>query len=329
MGKREKFLKELSLNLGEVKDKDKIVDKYTTLIYKRIKDGEKFDDIVKSLGSISSIVKKETTKKDFIKDVHNFLKKIIIKIKKFFFKLFSKIKKTNENKSVPSTLKINNNKKFWLIFLEVFLFLLASYIAIFFMVSVLAVMDGVKVYGITIVLFSILSINFIFIDIVNKKRLGIQYNIRKYYMIIVFLIIMIASGVAYTTYSYFKIDFVNVPNEKYNLTYKELTYRLVKGQKTDIYFNSWYKVSYSLNYDEELKNKVRIVVKYNESFYDLNSQNDEGDIYISLVNDKRDMISMYINNLKDNKIYNEKELSRYLIKIYVNEDDYKRLVIHN
>ena len=144
-----------------------------------------------------------------------------------------------------------------------------------------------------------------------------------------FICAMIASGIAYTTYSYFKIDFVNTPNDKYALTYKELTYRLAKNQKTDIYFNSWYKVSYSMNYDNELKNRVRIVVKYNEIFYDLNSQNDEGDIYVSLVNDQRDMISMYINNLKENKIYNEKELSRYLIKIYVNEKDYKKLVIHN
>ena len=329
MGKREKFLKELSLNLGEIENKDKIVEKYTSLIYKRSKSGEKFDDIVKSLGPISSIVKKETTKKKSFKNFSDFLKEIIIKIKKFFIKLLSKIKKSNKKVIVHSSFKINNKKNLWLIFLEIILFLLAAYISVFFMVSVLAVMDGVKVYGIAIVLFSILAINFIFVDIVNKKRLGMAYNIRKYYMLITFLIIMIASGVAYTTYSYFKIDFVNTPNEKYNLTYKELTYRLAKGQKTDIYFNSWYKVSYSLNYDEELKNRVRIVVKYNESFYDLNSQNDEGDIYVSLVNDKRDMISMYINNLKDNKIYNEKELSRYLIKIYVNEDDYKKLVIHN
>ena len=52
-------------------------------------------------------------------------------------------------------------------------------------------------------------------------------------------------------------------------------------------------------------------------------------MYISLSCDSKDIVSLYLNNLKENKIYNEKELSRYLIRIYVSEKNAKKLIIHN
>ena len=52
-------------------------------------------------------------------------------------------------------------------------------------------------------------------------------------------------------------------------------------------------------------------------------------VYISLKIDDRDRISSYISDFKEGKIYSTDELSRYTIKITINENDKDRLeIIH-
>lgn len=296
---------------------------------------KKKNSIKKTEKNKSNNIKKETIN---FRNIMSKLKELFFKILEFIKKLFFDIKNTIIEKKKNLKLKKGNPKetvnlkpKNYIILLISELLLLISlfYISILFIFSLLTILDGVKSYGIAIFFFSLCAINFLFVDMLNKKRLGITYRFRKYFLSLIILLVVMAFGVSYTTYSYFKLDFVNSPDDKYTLSYKELTYKLSKNQKTDLYFNSWYKLNYTVVYDEELKDRVKIGIKYNETFYDLLYRNDEGDIYVSLAFDKRDLFSMYINNLKDNKIYNEKELSRYLVKIYVNKEDYKKLVIHD
>ena len=53
------------------------------------------------------------------------------------------------------------------------------------------------------------------------------------------------------------------------------------------------------------------------------------DIYVSLSLDYRDRLSVYLENLKENKIYDKNELSRYTVKITMNERDKDRVIIEN
>ena len=71
----------------------------------------------------------------------------------------------------------------------------------------------------------------------------------------------------------------------------------------------------------------RITVSTNQ--YDYNVKKSSNNLYVSLSVDPRDRISSYIDDFKDNKIYNTNELARYTVKITISEKDYQRLVIEN
>ncbi len=327
MKKKELFLKELEILIKDDAKKDQILNKYNSIITKKMNNGEKINNILEELGSPENIAKKEL-KLNILNKIKLFFKRLFENILKFIKNIFHKKNIKYEPKIIENS--SSKNKYFIVYFiLEIFLFIIMFYVSVLFMASLFSVFDGIKIYGIVLILLSFVILDIIGIDFLNKKRNNVCYNSKKFFRYIIILILFISIGIAYTTYSYFKIDYINVPNDKYSLTYKKLEYRLPKKGKMDIYFNSWYDVSYSINYDEDFKNKVKIEIKYNEIFYDLITQNDEGDIYISLAYDERDRLSMYLNNLKENKIYNEKELSRYLIKIYINEEDLNKIDIHN
>ena len=198
------------------------------------------------------------------------------------------------------------------------------------MASLFAVLDGIKAYGISVFLFSLSLLLIASLSLLNKKRCNMEINSTFYFITFVVLLVLSSLSVGYTAYKYFDLDYISDVSEKYNFSYKTLEYRLPsKNKDMNIYFNSWYKTSYITEFDNSLEGKIKIEVKYYEAFYDLVAKNEAGNVYVSLVFDSRDLISIYLDNLKENKIYNEKELGRYLVKIYVNEKDAERLVIHN
>jgi hypothetical protein len=94
-----------------------------------------------------------------------------------------------------------------------------------------------------------------------------------------------------------------------------------------ISFNANYDTKYVIEYDHRLKDKVKIEVKYYEVYYDYYTKKSSNNIYVSLKLDDRDRLSVYLDDLKEGKVYDNDELSRYQVKIYVNKNDYRRLVI--
>ena len=86
---------------------------------------------------------------------------------------------------------------------------------------------------------------------------------------------------------------------------------------------------YTIEYDNTLDNKITIETKYYESYYDYYMKKNVNDIYVSLSLDYRDRLSVYLENLKENKIYDKNELSRYTVKITMNERDKDRVIIEN
>ena len=107
------------------------------------------------------------------------------------------------------------------------------------------------------------------------------------------------------------------------------SYYLRSDKDTIITFNSNYNTSYIMNYDDSLDGKFYVEVKYYECYYDFYAKRTSDELYISLRLDPRDRMSVYIDDLRDNKIYDEQELSRYIVKITASHKDAERIIINN
>lgn len=291
------------------------------------KTSDSIKDLSKEVGKKISKIKNKIKFKRTVKKIKSKVKQPkVIKIKE------KKTKKVKEKKIKPikndeKTVKV---KGAWVYFiLQIILFIILFYSLTLFMASGFAILDKVKIYGICLFLFSFSGFLITILSFLDRKRYGLHINSTIYFISLVFFIITMSLGVGYTSYKYFDIQYVSNISEKYSLTYKSFEYKIPKNNQLHIYFNSWYKNKYIIEIDDTLEDSVEIDIRYYEAFYDLNVKNEAGNIYVSLGYDVRDLISMYIENLKDNKIYNEKEFSRYMIKIYVSEENAEKLVIHN
>ena len=205
------------------------------------------------------------------------------------------------------------------------------WISVIFLASLFAFLDGIKLYGISIVFLG-LDILFFWLTIMLNRMLFKKKNVYKTNLIIIISsVAIIAIGIALFIYQMSKVEHESDVTLKYNMTTKYDTYKLPTNEeeKMYIFFNSNYDTQYMIKYDDNLDGKFKLEVKYYENYYDYNMKKSSNNLYVSLSVDPRDRISSYIDDFKENKIYNEKELSRYTVKITINEKDYQRLVIQN
>jgi hypothetical protein len=148
--------------------------------------------------------------------------------------------------------------------------------------------------------------------------------------VIIISVLITAIGIGKSINEFSKITIESDVSQKYTMTTKVETYNLPSNEeKIYIEFNANYNTQYIVKYDEKLNGKFKVEVKYYENYYDYYIKKNSNNIYVSLSKDVRDRISAYINDFKDNKIYKEEELQRYVVKITINEKDYERLVIEN
>lgn len=204
------------------------------------------------------------------------------------------------------------------------------WIDVVFVASLFAFLDGVKLYGINISLFGLSLLVLWAIVMFNKLVFKKKNNFKVNLFITLTSVLILAVGIGLTINEISKIETVADVTQKYNMTTKYDTYNLPrKNEKMYITFNSNYDTQYIVKYDNKLEGKFKIEVKYYENYYDYYVKKSTNNIYVSLSRDTRDRISSYIDDLKENKIYKEDELSRYTVKITVNEKDFGRLVIEN
>lgn len=216
------------------------------------------------------------------------------------------------------------------LFLLVIMLVIWLWIDVLLVASLFAALDGIKIYGVNIALFGIAVLVLWIILMLNKIILRKKNNYRVNLFITLSSVFVIAFGIALAVYEVSKIEVVSDVTQKYNMSTKQEIYNLPKNdEKIYITFNSNYKTQYMIKYDEKLSGKFKIEVKYFENYYDYNVKKSTNNIYISLSKDSRDRISAYINDFKENKIYKQEELERYVVKITINEKDYQRLVIEN
>lgn len=197
--------------------------------------------------------------------------------------------------------------------------------------SMFAILDGIKYYGFNIALFGIDLLLLIIVILVNKLIIGKKISIKWTLISVILTLIIIACGISLFMKQISKIDIVKDVSDKYTMTrkYEKISLPSNLDKITRISFNSHYDTKYTIEYDNTLDNKITIETKYYESYYDYYMKKNVNDIYVSLSLDYRDRLSVYLENLKENKIYDKNELSRYTVKITMNERDKDRVIIEN
>lgn len=205
------------------------------------------------------------------------------------------------------------------------------WVTVLLMSSMFAILDGIKYYGFNIALFGIDLLLLIIVILVNKLIIGKKISIKWTLISVILTLIIIACGISLFMKQISKIDIVKDVSDKYTMTrkYEKISLPSNLDKVTRISFNSHYDTKYTIEYDNTLDNKITIETKYYESYYDYYMKKNVNDIYISLSLDYRDRLSVYLENLKENKIYDKNELSRYTVKITMNERDKDRVIIEN
>ena len=205
------------------------------------------------------------------------------------------------------------------------------WVTVLLMSSMFAILDGIKYYGFNIALFGVDLLLLIIVILVNKLILDKKISIKWTLISVLLTLIIIACGISLFMKQISKIDIVKDVSDKYTMTrkYEKISLPSNLDKVTRISFNSHYDTKYTIEYDNTLDNKITIETKYYESYYDYYMKKNVNDIYVSLSLDYRDRLSVYLENLKDNKIYDKNELSRYTVKITMNERDKDRVIIEN
>ena len=304
--------------------------------------------------------KKESKIKKFEDKVNNFeerfnkkftrknktskIKKETVKITKDISKVSNEIKSDIKNEismisSIPTSKKIVESKdkrkheitikvlKVVLMLILLFLWLWSS---IAFIAGLFAIMDGIKIYGINIALFAVMLLTLWTLLLVNRTLFKKKIDKLYWFISLIIILFILAFGIVLSGYKISKIETVKDVSDKYNFTRKYEEYNLPQNntKKFYIYFNGNYNTKYEYEYSDNMNGKIAIEVKYYECYYNYYNKKGNHNVYISLKQDYRDKLSVYIENLKDNKIYDSDELSRYTVKIIGSKKDLERVVVN-
>ena len=217
------------------------------------------------------------------------------------------------------------------IILTTLLLFIWMWVSVLFVASIVAYLDGVKFKGLILGLFGLTLLVLWIVVIVNRAVFKHKMSLRLNLIICFVSIFLIAVGTVLTVRQIYSIKNVKDVSTKYSMTTKLNNYDLPEedDKKFTITFNSNYKTQYTVNYDEMIKDRVKVEVKYYECYYDFYAKKITNGAYISLGEDQRDRLSVYIDDLKEGLIFDNDELARYSVKISINKKDADRLVIQD
>ena len=272
------------------------------------------------ISKIKNKIKRKDTLKNNIEDVIEESKEEIINVseivtdKNIFEKRSTRIKRI-----VYKTLGM---------ILTIILLFIWLWLVIIFMASIFALLDGVKIYGINIALLGIVLLVLTIVILINKSIFRKKISLKWSLIFIISFIVIIAFGITLSLKEISKIKTTHDVSDKYTMTRSFTTYKIPSNNKPlYITFNSNYKTKYIIEYDESMKGKIGVEVKYYECYYDYFIKKGSDNIYISLKLNKRDRLSVYINDLKEGKIYDNDELERYTVKITGSKSDIEKVII--
>ena len=343
--------------IEEYKKKRSIKYKINNLISKFKKDKSSKKEKVQIKKEKNKKIKKEKSKKEsknLKESTSKFFNKIGKNIKEFFSKFKHKKDKTlkeeveetieDAKSEISQVSEIVTEKKIFetkeernkrialktiIVIVTAILLFIWLWITVIFMASLFAFLDGVKFYGLII---SIAGLDLLILGImilINKSLFNRHISRKVSFIFIISCVFVIALGIAIAVKQIYDLNIISDVSEKYNMTKKNTNYNLPKDidKKLYITFNANYKTEYIIDYDNTISDKINVEVKYYECYYDYFAKKDNNNLYISLRPDKRDRLSVYIDDFKEGKIYDNKELERYVVKITINEKDKDRIVI--
>lgn len=281
-----------------------------------------FANIKKSIKIKLSRKKKDTLKENIIETKEEIVEELPNVIESITEKKVFESKGTRIRRTIFKTLGI---------IITICLLFLWLWATVILMASMFAILDGIKFYGLNIAILGIDILLLIIVILVNKAVLNKKISVKWTIISIVLTLIIIALGITLFIKQVSNIDIVKDVSDKYSMTrkYEKLNLPSNIDKKMYISFNTNYDTQYIVEYDNTLENKFTIETKYYESYYDYYMKKNSNDVYVSLSVDFRDRLSVYLENLKENKIYDKNELSRYIVKITMNERDKERIIIEN
>ena len=332
--KKDKRIKDVK-KLGKV-EKEENKENNILSLFKR---HNKITD-VKKLGKIEKKEEKESKKitkvsilgkfkkENKIKEENNIIEEIKEETEDFIGDISDEISEKHifETKEQKRKRIILSIIKVVIVCIMIFVWLWISVIAI---ATVFAYLDGVKFVGLVLGSVAIdllwLWIMIMLFRLLYHKKNNIKLNI----IVTCVLVLTLALGIVLFVKKLYKIESKEDVSEKYSMTSKYDTYILPSdvNKHLSIIFNANYDTQYIVEYDENMLGKVKVDVKYYETYYDYYIKKSSNQLYISLKVDKRDRMSTYINDLKDGVIYDPEELSRYVVKITMSKEDAGRVDI--
>ena len=215
-----------------------------------------------------------------------------------------------------------------IIIITIFIFIFL-WSVVLFIASAFSILDGLKTYSVVCTLFGIMTLMLWIILLFYKLIFKVMISKKVLLVSLIVIVFIIGCGAGFMLKQYYDIKDIKDVSEKYTMVSFSEKYNIPDNiKKLYVSFNSNYKTSYIIEYDNKLENRIRVEVKYYECYYDFYAKKSTNNVYISLKLDSRDRLSTYIEGLKDNKIYDTDELSRYVVKIYMNENDKERVIIY-
>lgn len=273
------------------------------------------------ISKIKNKIKRKDTLKNNIEDVIEESKEEIINVSEIVTdkKIFES-RSTRVKRIIYKTLGV---------ILTIILLFIWLWLVIVFMASIFALLDGVKLYGINIALLGIVLLVLTIVILINKSIFRKKISLKWSLIFIISFIVIIAFGITLSLKEISKIKTTHDVSDKYTMTRSFTTYKIPSNNKPlYITFNSNYKTKYIVEYDESMKGKIGVEVKYYECYYDYFIKKGSDNIYISLKLNKRDRLSVYIDDLKEGKIYDNDELERYTVKITGSKNDIEKVIIN-
>ena len=292
----------------------------------------KFKAFFASLTKDISFKKKDKKKEEFVENVKdtNIIEEALEEVKEEVSEV-SEIVSENRLFEIKSDRRKRIILKTLGVILTVLLLFIWLWVTVVFLASLFAYLDGVKFIGINVGLLGLDLLILWVIILVNKAIFKKKSKFLINIIVSVVLLFIVALGIVLSVKQISEIKTVKDVSVKYSMTNKVNTYYLPseEDKKFVINFNSNYKTQYLLEYDNTLKDKVKVEVKYYECYYDYFIKETSNNIYISLKLDNRDRLSVYIDDLKEGLVFDNDELSRYVVKIKVHPNNASRLVILN
>lgn len=320
LGKPEEVAKREIENL---KKNNRLIDKINNVINTLKNHFKNKTKKVKKESLISKIknkIKRKDTLKNNIEDIIEESKEEIINVSEIVTdKNIFENRSTRIKRIVYKTLGV---------ILTIILLFIWLWLVIIFMASIFALLDGIKIYGINIALLGIVLLVLTIVILINKSIFRKKISLKWSLILIILFIVIISFGITLSLKEISKIKTTHDVSDKYTMTRSFTTYKIPSNNKPlYITFNSNYKTKYIVEYDESMKGKIGVEVKYYECYYDYFIKKGSDNIYISLKLNKRDRLSVYIDDLKEGKIYDNDELERYTIKITGSKSDIEKVII--